>query len=515
MRYIFKRILLYALALSLLGGLGAIAWVEYQMRVGRGTYVKKVDPAQFQGYKGPIAITQVHVLAPDASHMIPNQTVLIDQGIIQAVGSSVVIPEGTKMLDGQGQYLIPGLVDSHVHLEKTPNDLLLYVALGVTSIRDMGANDTQLAMRKAIEEGQLGPHMLVSTNQIFGESGLRKLFSSWTRSRINIADPEDVEAAVLRYKHRGFDSIKVGDVTPAEVYRSISKAAHKHELPITGHIPTTMDLEEFWTIGQAEASHVEEFLKVLIREYGSYYHKDHDAFLHFVKERGPELARNIKKHGMVVASTVWIIQSIPGQKFQMDQPFHATPLAFANPAMVEGTKLRKGWIPGNNRYEANPEAFGDPKAAALEKKFWETYSRGIDMLTEIFANHGVTLLAGTDTGGPLLVPGFSLHDELAYLTQCGMTPSQVLYSATVAPNRWNQRKAGVIQQGYLADLILLRQNPLEDMSHTRTIESVFVKGRWLDRALLRDILKAVRKANDQSRRVDIDQWQHDSRNIFE
>lgn len=510
----FKKILLYILATSLMVTFAIVGWVEYQMRRGRGTYVQKVDPAQFQGHTGTMAIENVHILAPDATHMIPNQTVVIDQGNITAVGSSVVIPADAKRIDGKGQYLIPGLVDSHVHLEKTPNDLLLYVALGVTSIRDMGADGTQLAMREAIQNGQLGPHMLVSTNQIFGESGLRKLFSSWTRSRINIADPLDVEAAVLRYKKRGFDSIKVGDVTPAEVYRSISNAANKHNLPITGHIPKTVALEEFWTIGQAEASHVEEFLKALIREYGSYYHKDHDAFLHFVRERGPALARNIKKHDLVVASTVWIIQSIPKQKFQLEHEFHPTPLAFANPAMVEGTKLRKGWIPGNNRYQPSPDAFPDPKAAELERKFWETYARANDLLTEIFAKHGVTILAGTDTGGPLLVPGFSLHDELEYLVKCGMTPTQAIYSATVAPNRWNKRKAGIIQQGYLADLVLLRENPLEQITHTQSIESVIVKGRYLDRSTLRDILDAVKKANDQSRNIDIDQWQHNSRNIF-
>ena len=119
---------------------------------------------------------------------------------------------------------------------------------------------------------------------------------------------------------------------------------------------------------------------------------------------------------------------------------------------------------------------------------------------------GVTVLAGTDTGGWLVVPGFALHDELETLQQRGMSPAQALRTATSAPARRIRNNSGNVEIGRRADLILLNENPLDDIANTRSIEMVILDGEVIDRAQLDEILEAVKRANDESRKVDIGKY---------
>jgi imidazolonepropionase-like amidohydrolase len=124
-------------------------------------------------------------------------------------------------------------------------------------------------------------------------------------------------------------------------------------------------------------------------------------------------------------------------------------------------------------------------------------------MTKHLLKHNVQLLVGTDANVTVMVPGFSLHEELLTLVDYGMTNSQVLYAATVAPNEFIKNNSGKIKVGYNSDLVLLSKNPLEDIKNTKTIESVFFDKYMIDKNQTKDILKAIEEANNKNRAIEV------------
>jgi len=162
----WKRLFKYvAITLVLLTIIGMI-WVTREGTSMYGGFTEKVDYEQFNPKEGPVAITNVNVLSTDGEHFIPNQTVFIEEGKITAIETEVEISEDIFTIDGSGKYLIPGLVDTHVHLFKSPNDLLLYIANGITEIRELIGEEDHLIWKKQIEDGRVGPKMFVASPRL-------------------------------------------------------------------------------------------------------------------------------------------------------------------------------------------------------------------------------------------------------------------------------------------------------------------------------------------------------------
>jgi adenine deaminase len=136
---------------------GAHLFVSSEIDHVLGGNTDVVDATQFKTVSGKLAITNVSSLSANATSMLPNQTVLINGRNIESVGQDIVIPADYNVIDGSGQYLIPGLVDSHVHIKKNKNDLLLYVANGVTHIGEMTGMEGHFEVQKKIQDGSLGP----------------------------------------------------------------------------------------------------------------------------------------------------------------------------------------------------------------------------------------------------------------------------------------------------------------------------------------------------------------------
>ena len=127
-------------------------------------------------------------------------------------------------------------------------------------------------------------------------------------------------------------------------------------------------------------------------------------------------------------------------------------------------------------------------------------------MTKALVDNKVTIMAGTDANVATVVPGFSLHNELESLSKSGMTNTQALYSATVAPSNWMKSNTGKIKIGYNSDLVLLSKNPLDDIKNTKTIEYVFFDKYMIDKTQIATILKAIEDANNENRNIKIDEY---------
>lgn len=479
-----------------------------------------VDPGQFQVDSQPIAITRVSVLSPDGTEMLADRTVLIRDGKIASISRGDDVPQGVSLIDGNGKFMIPGLVDSHVHLQRSPNDLLLYVANGVTQIRSMGGSDSDLELREEINNGRIGPRLYVSSPSMNSAEGFSAAgpIPAWIPESVVIwfienvynthstASAEEAENDARLFIERGYDGIKLYGFLNTESYRAILDVAEELKVPTVGHLPDTMPLSELRITHVGEIAHIEELVKALLNEFGSFNSQGGRAFLEFVESRKDEIAADLVANDIAVHSTLRFSESIGDQVFDLEAAIADTPLEYANPGIVEGSApLEFGWLPGNNKFEAY--AGDTPEEIASNRGFWVAREEAHRILLRAMVEAGVTTLAGTDANGWLSVPGFSLHDELRSLHRAGMTTAQALHAATAAPAGRIDSNAGVLDVGRRADLVLLDRNPLVDIENTSTIDAVVLNGRFLDRVRLDAMLDAVKAANAASRSFDLSLYQ--------
>ncbi|MEE4278519.1 MAG: amidohydrolase family protein [Halieaceae bacterium] len=191
------------------------------------------------------------------------------------------------------------------------------------------------------------------------------------------------------------------------------------------------------------------------------------------------------------------------QAFDLVDALRAIELEYANPAMVEGSPHvpEMGWLPETNQFVMPVDT--PPAVEARTRAQWAAREDAHFVLCRRMVERGVRISAGTDATSHLVIPGFSLHDELQSLTRCGMSPADALKTATVVPDALMDGDAGFIAPGRRADLLLLSANPLEAIANTRRIEAVVADGRYLDRLMLDRMLEAVRDAHAASRKFDL------------
>ncbi len=484
-----------------------IFWMKYGLITMYGGHTTKVDHNQFDPYEGSVVITNVNILAPDSKSFIANQRVYVDQGKIVSI-DSIKGTTGTAMaLDGKGKFLIPGLIDSHVHLFKSPNDLLLYTANGVTQIREMIGEKDHLKWRQEIVNGRIGPEMFVASPRIGSFGTIEGWFMSWSQGYINITNAEEAEKAVQELSQKGYDAVKIYSQINKEAYSAVCKTAKELDMKIVGHIPWTLSLEDIYGSGQSEIAHLEELMNALRREFEDLDGARGDDLLKYIEKRSTTIATRLIANDISVTSTLWLTESFEDQNFDLESLLQDVELQYENPGISEWISYVPdglGWLPEVNRFRLPEDLTKEEREG--RKEFWTIYGRACRVLAKSLSRKGVKIMAGTDANLPPTVPGFSLHDELEALVDAGMSTAEVLSAATSTPASWLESNAGTIVIGRKANLVLLDENPLENIRNTQSINSVLSNGKMFDRALLDNILKSVAEANHESRNRDISEF---------
>lgn len=417
-----------------------------------------------------IAITHVTVVDVTGGPPRRDQTVLIDGSRIAAVGptSRVRIPPGSRIIDGTGKYLIPGLWDMHTHTvgygdADAQLALTLSLAHGVTGLRDMGSHPfhTARTWRDSIAAGRLlGPRMRISAPVVENPQWLAVVrgweekagkSTEWMNGRFGPATPDEARRFVDSAVAIGADHIKVRNWPVADVSLALIARAREQGIPIYAH-----GNQPFPKSGLASLEH---------------------SIFPRITEGRDSLFRRWAAEGTVMVPT--LVAS-----FARLHPADSV-IAWINSARLP--KLR--YAPAKKRLEWRQEI---QIAARNEQPFdWRGhYDASLDDLREM-RRAGMRILAGTDFGAPLTIPGVDLHEELAQLVDAlGMLPMEALRAATLHPAEFLgiADSLGTIAPGKLADLVLLDANPLENIRNTRRINAVFANGRLLDRAALDKLL---------------------------
>jgi DNA-binding MarR family transcriptional regulator len=220
--------------------------VKHQINQHSGANTEIVNPSIFKRSSSPLAIKNVSVLSTDCTKMTDSLTVLVKDNKITNVGKNVSITSEYKVVDGTGKFLIPGLVDTHAHLHDSKNDLLLFLANGVTHISEMFGQERHLKWRKEAEDGALSPQIFVATRKNGSQKGLiRKIKSRYFCSQENYTTSDKARKAVRKYKKQDYDAIKLSTFLNAEIYGALTGEAKKQGIPTIGHLTSKVGLKEY------------------------------------------------------------------------------------------------------------------------------------------------------------------------------------------------------------------------------------------------------------------------------
>ena len=445
-----------------------------------------------QGPTSPatIAFRNVTVIAGTGAPPMTSATVLVRNDRIAAIGpaADTAIPPDARVIDGAGRYLTPGFIELHAHVSKArASSLGLFVANGVTTLRDMGGDHEELLRwRREIAAGErIGPRMLIAGPYLESASNIERMrrdppearIEPFDRIRIGVGSPDEARRVVASLAVLELDFLKIRTVQDRATHLALNQAANAHGLKLVGHvsgIPPKVVLDA----GQDGIDHAfYPSLDGMTREQRL------AVWRQFAERRVP-----------VVPTIVTVFESI----------FQPTKKLRDLTADVEGlVDPRRTYV---SRYTVldwreQVAEISDERRTTFRKLWDGTIRRDLGEMHEA----GMDLLAGSDVGVVNIFPGFSLHDEMAlFVSELGMTPGEALERATSRSARFLGigDSVGTVERGKVADLVLLDANPLADIRNTRRIAAVVVRGSLFDEERLAAVFDAVESHPDRQK----DDW---------
>ena len=402
--------------------------------------------------------------------------------------------DANQVIDATDNYLIPGLWDMHTHTWWAYNEFSpLLLAYGITGVREMFGGD--LASINKIKEdlangNKVGPMIISSGPIVDGDP------PTWGGSDV-ARTPEEGRKIVRDQKAAGADFVKVYFSLENDVYLAMADEAQKQSIPIGGHIPSKVSLEEAleaqhwgiehgWGILDNCADHtaLSEMDSLQTTRYNLQYAYDR---MEKVMQTFDD-AKIDETLNLLTEKNVWICPTFVahlGAIRELDINYPMDDHVYYMPEFVYA-----GWGIEKDSVLSDESA----RRIAIDSAFLNRFLS----MTRSLANKNIRLLAGTDYPVPYTYPGISLHEELqVFVEKAGLTPLQALQSATWNPAIFMGKEAemGSIETGKTASLVLLDKNPLEDINNTRSINAVIVAGNYLEGHVLRNEIDAIAAKN--------------------
>ena len=412
---------------------------------------------------GLTAFTNVSVLPMTSDEVLSGQTVVVQDGVITAVGPAdeVGVPRGATVIDGEGRYLMPGLAEMHAHVppganpprEDVEDILFLYVANGITTIRGMLGSAYQIPLAGELERGEvLGPNFYVGAPSLNGGTA---------------PTPEAAETLIRAHVEAGYHLQKIHPGVPLAAWDHMAAVAREVGLTFGGHVPQDVGLVHAIETGMSTVDHLDGYIQAIASD-------DVQAQVSVGQISLAGLARGVDdaklaeiiqltiEHDVYVVPTMYLWENLyaaPNAEQLLQQP----EMRYVSP------QTREGW-----RRRAGSGREGADVYLALRMR----------VLKEL-SDAGAGILMGTDSPQLFNVPGFALHRELQVMSDAGMSNYAILKSGTatvgeyVASHLGLDGNFGTIAEGQRADLVLLGSNPLEELANLFDRVGVMVRGRWV------------------------------------
>ena len=423
-----------------------------------------------------LLIDQVNVITMNDPELITNGQVLMRDGIIQELGTNIKIPKNTRVIHGQGRYLIPGFNDMHMHIDHA-DVLLVNLAYGVTSVMNYRGLAEHLVLKEqSLRDSVLSPFIYNTGDYMEGYPATFPGFLSFD-------DTTDAKNAVRAQKEAGYDFIKVYRNLDSAMHRVICRTAKEEGLIVVGHLSPDIAVEQSLRNGQKVIAHTEELM------YFFNYLND--------SSRIDELTELLKDYGAIYTPNLGIFRSIITQVRNIDSLNDQTYIKYLHPALFQS------WRKENNYNHSRGLEFAD---------FMEERFGFLRYVTKALWDSGIPMYTSTDAPTAGAFPGLAVHQELQEFVEIGLTPYQALTTATRLPGEFilehtaDTIPSGMIKAGYRANLVLVDENPLEDISHTQGIQMVIKNGvpyskKYLD-SRLETIAANYQQVDQQVRHIE-------------
>ncbi|MFW6083910.1 MAG: amidohydrolase family protein [Gemmatimonadota bacterium] len=420
---------------------------------------------------GTYAFVNTSVVPMDAERVLENHTVLVVDERITRVGPAdeVEVPDGATRIDGEGRYLMPGLAEMHAHIpgaDASPpyleNTLFLYLANGITTIRGMLGEPAHLDLRERAARGDLlSPRIYTSGPSLNGNS---------------VSSAEQAREMVREQAAAGYDFLKLHPGLTRAEFDAIDEEADEADIDFAGHVSLDVGLERTLEARQATIDHLDGYVEAMA---GPGAPASQFFGLNLVDrvdlEVLPELAGETARAGVWNVPTQALFPDFLGDPAELRR---RADVRYVPPGMVDG------WADAVRQQQAGPLLSPENGLRFLEVR---------REILKALHDAGAGILLGSDAPQVFNVPGFSMHEELEEYVRAGLTPYEALRTGTVnvAVFYGAEAERGTVAEGRVADLVLLRGNPLEDVANVRDPAGVMVRGRWLSGPAIEERLNAI------------------------
>ncbi|HEY0104829.1 MAG TPA: amidohydrolase family protein [Rhizomicrobium sp.] len=428
-----------------------------------------------------LAFRNVTVLPMDRDVALEDQTVIVRDGRIAAMAPShaVAIPGDALAIDGRGKFLMPGLCDMHVHispsgpgpdldgeeaLRRARQFLLVFLASGITTVRNMAGTPMHLALRAEVAAGDTpGPRILCCSPIL----ETRFTFPEIAEFGQLVRTPEEGREAVIAHHRAGYDFIKVYNDIDAPIYDAIIATARTLGMPVVGHVAFQKGLKGALAAKQDSIEHFRSYDFAIDTRTGGDKPKRFEGWLHATPQRIAELAERTAEAGTWNVPTLVIERNL------------RTDAEMAAPGTIEEAPM-PAWLRDDLEKNWLEHLFSGEQRQMIRDGF---AARGA--MLKALDDVGAGVMAGSDCPGCRLVPGRSLLRELELMVEAGLTPFRALRTATVAAARFlGDDSGGTVAPASRADLLLLEGDPRADISALRRQAGIVLRGRWLPAAQL-------------------------------
>ena len=451
-----------------------------------------------------VFIRSINIIDVQSGSILENRDILIQDNVIIAIDTTGILKAqpNALVIEGNSKYVLPGLWDMHTHSTQHSEWLHhpLYIANGVTGIRDMSGqlsktdsywagSKERLKWNAALNENKrVTPRcVLQSSYQIDGASSVPDGFPEFFK----LQNIEDVDSLLRFYKNEKVDFIKVYDQILPEPYRKLALQAPKYGMHIAGHKPIFISLEEAILAGQRSFEHARMFLVESFPNADSLRKSDNWRKFYsasrgsMIENHNPEIAKRLmllmKKHDSYWTPT---LQTVKFEAFAHDQKYLDNPNLKYVPFLIK--KLMWEMDASSNKKRNLAQ-----NGKNISAEFYHSARKQVKLASVI----GVPILTGTDVTDSYVFAGFSMHNELEELAQSGMSNLQALQSATIIPAKFAKMENhfGTVEVGKIADLVILNNNPLENINNSKTIAGVLLNGIYYDSQKIEELKKFTRR----------------------
>jgi hypothetical protein len=390
-------------------------------------------------------IHNVHVLTMDNDSIRRDQTLVVRDGLIGYLGSAERAPvnERSVVIDGRGRYVTPGLIDAYAHIHE--DNLKLFLACGITTVRNAPGASPHEAMKRQIESGErIGPRIYSVSPPIAGRF---PVYHSQGIAR----NTGEVREAVRAFHRLGYDGLFAYVTADSDYYATAQDEVARLGWSLEGHVPYRVRFDVYAAGPQRSFDNLVGLMNL---QTGDTYPKE------LLQAR----AAVWKAGGKYVIPTL-TIHKARSLTTRVDSLRQRAEMKYVPP------RQRAYWhlSTPNFRYD------------------------GALRIVQTFREQGVRLLVGSDAGFHFVIPGFSYFEEIMHLSEAGLTNSEILNAATIEAAkflRWDDR-LGSIAPGKAADFVLWDGNPIQNLLALKTPSGVMLRGVWYPRDTLLTWLKEI------------------------